>query len=225
MATRALVIAVVLATSGTAIADDATPAAVDGPGSYRWYVEPAEAPPPIHRYQISIGGHLRFTHLDLHDEASKSQLSEYGWASARSPVMPGLSGEAQFLLAPIVDVGVAASWAKGDHAAGLDTRGDRVSTTTRRLALTARMHVARGRAFIPEPRVDVGVVHRAITLHGVSSSDALPFVRAAIDWRLGTRSGGAMISVGYTLSGRAASGQLDPAIGGLDVGVGPYLRF
>jgi hypothetical protein len=100
-----------------------------------------------------------------------------------------------------------------------------VTTTTRRVAMVARMHVARGRPFIPEPRVDAGVVRRAIELHGVSSSDSLPYLRGAIDWRLGTRRAGAMISVGYTLSGRASSGQLDPAIGGLDVGVGPYLRF
>jgi hypothetical protein len=221
LATRALTIVALIAMAGTAAAEEP----VDGPGSYRWYVSPPEAPPPVHRYQLSIGGHLRFTHLDLHDESSKSQLLEYGWASARSPVMPGLSGEAQYLLAPIIDVGVSASWAKGDHAAGLDTRGDRVSTKTTRFAIALRMHVARGRPFIPEPRVDVGVVRRSIALHGMSSSDALPFVRAAIDWRLGTRSGGAMISVGYTLSGRASSSQLDPAIGGLDVGVGPYLRF
>lgn len=221
MATRHLIVAgALLALAAPAAADE-----VEGPGSYRWYVSPPEPPPPIHRYQLSVGGQLRFTGLDAHADAGEAQFREYGWPSVRSPVMPGLSGEAQYLLAPIVDVGVTASWAKGDHAAGLDQMNDRVTTTTHRVAIVARMHVARGRAFIPEPRVDVGVVRRAIELHGVSSSDSLPYLRGAIDWRLGTRSGGAMISVGYTLSGRASSGQLDPAIGGLDVGVGPYLRF
>lgn len=188
--------------------------------------EPAPAPrPPPHRFQLALGGALRFTGLDPHAGASTRQLEEYGWASARSPVMPGLGGEVAFLHAPIVDVGVAASWAKGDHAAGLDAMNDRVATTQQRFAIVARVHVAMGRPFIPEPRVDVGVVRRSVALHGVIARDTLPYVRAAIDWRLGNRTGGAVLSAGYTITGRASSPQLDPAVGGLDVSVGPYLRF
>lgn len=189
-------------------------------------VEPAPAPPPPpHRWQIALGGALRFTGLDPHADESTRQLDEYGWPSTRSPVMPGLGGEVAFLHAPIIDAGVAASWARGDHAAGLDAMGDRVSTTQQRFAVIARVHLAMGRPFIPEPRVDVGVVRRSVRLHGVTERDTLPYVRAAIDWRLGNRTGGAVLSAGYTITGRASSPRLDPAVGGLDVSIGPYLRF
>lgn len=192
----------------------------------RWQVPAAAPPPPVpHRLHVTLGGSLRFTNLDLHDDTSTRQLLEYGWQSARSPVMPSLGGDVEYLLAPLIDVGVAASWAKGDHAAGLDQMNDRVSTTTQRLAVVARLHYAMGRAFIPEPRIDVGVVRRTVEVHDQDATDTLPYVRAGIDWRLGTRTAGAQISVGYTVSGRASSERLDPAIGGLDVGVGPYLRF
>jgi hypothetical protein len=194
----------------------------------RWQV-PATAPPPPpplpHRLHATLGGSLRFTNLDLHDGASKQQLLEYGWQSARSPVMPSLGGDVEYLLAPILDVGVAASWARGDHAAGLDQMNDRVSTTTLRLAMVGRLHYAKGRPFIPEPRLDLGVVRRTVLLHETAATDTLPYLRLGIDWRLGTRTAGAQLSVGYTVSGRASSQQLDPAIGGLDVGLGPYLRF
>ncbi len=191
-------------------------------------VIPVDAPPPppvMPRVHVMIGGSLRFTSLDTHDQASTARFEEYGWPSARSPVMPVVGGDVEYLLAPIIDVGVAVSWASADHAAGLDWMEDRVTTTTTQLALVARIHWALGRPFIPEPRVDVGVVRRTIELHGVPATDSLPYLRAGVDWRLGTRRGGAQVSVGYTLSGRASPGQLDPAIGGLDVGIGPYLRF
>lgn len=214
-----VIAAIVLGVAAPAMAQPVTDA--------RWQVAVAAAPPPPppHRFHVTLGGSLRFTNLDPHDDASKQQLLEYGWQSARSPVMPSLGGDVEYLLAPIIDVGVAVSWASGDHAAGIDQTNDRVSTTTQRLALVGRLHYAKGRAFIPEPRLDAGVVRRTVELHDVAASDTLPYLRAGIDWRLGSRTAGAQISVGYTVTGRASSQQLDPAIGGLDVGVGPYLRF
>jgi hypothetical protein len=225
LVTRAIIVASLFGVVGTAAAQPAPAQQVDGPGSYAWYVPPPEPPPPVHRFQVSLGGSLRFTNLDVHDGASKEQLLDYGWPSARSPVMPGLGGDVAFLLAPIIDLGIAASWAKGDHAAGLDHMNDRVSTTTHRFSAIARVHYAMGRPFIPEPRIEIGVMRRSVRLHGVTASDSVPFVRAAIDWRLGNRIGGAQLSAGYTITGRASSTELDPAVGGLDVSIGPYLRF
>lgn len=177
------------------------------------------------RLQIAASAGLRFTATDTHDAASVDRLTAYGWPSARSPVMPVLGAEVQYLLAPIIDVGLVASWARADHAAGLAWADDRVTTSTTQLALVARLHWAMGRPFIPEPRVDVGVVRRTVELHGVPAADSLPYLRAGVDWRLGNRTGGVQLSAGYALTGRAASGRLDPAVAGLDVSLGPYLRF
>lgn len=224
---RLLVLTALLAVAPPALAQPvaATTPEIHGPQDWRWYVPAPAAPPPVHTVHVTLGGSLRFTGLDPHHGDSTRQLLEYGWQSAHAPVMPSLGGDVEYLLTPIVDVGVAASWARGDHAAGLDATNDRVSTTTTRVAVVGRLHWARGRAFIPEPRLDVGVVRRTVELHGVAATDALPYLRGGIDWRLGTRTAGAQVSVGFTVSGRASSQQLDPAIGGLDVGIGPYLRF
>jgi len=200
---------------------------VTGPGDVQWRVtEPLPPPPPVlRRFQVALGGALRFTGLDPHADASEQQLREYGWQSAISPVMPTLAIDAQYLLAPLVDVGVAIGWSEADHAAGLDQLNDRVTTSTTQVALVGRLHWAMGRPFVPEPRLDVGVVRREIALHGVAATDSLPYLRAGIDWRLGTRRAGVQLALGYTVSGRASGEQLDPAVGGLDVGLGPFMRF
>jgi hypothetical protein len=184
------------------------------------------APPPVmYKLHVALGVGMRFTNLDAHDNASKSQFMEYGWTSARSPALPQFAGEVEYLLAPIVDLGVAVSTAHGTYAAGVDFNRDRVLTSTMNVSLVGKLHYAMGRPFIPEPRVDVGVVRRTIELHGVAAADSVPFVRAGMDWRLGTRRGGVQISAGYILTGRASSGDLDPAVGGLDVSLSPYVRF
>jgi hypothetical protein len=188
-------------------------------------VETPAAPPPLRRFQVAVGGSFRFTSLDPHDATSEAQLVDYGWAAAGSPVVPTLAAEVAFVQAPILDLGVTVARGGGDHAAGLGWTDDRVHVSTTQIALLTRMHWAKGRPFIPEPRVDIGVARRTITLHGVADADSVPYVRAGMDWRLGNRTGGVQVSVGYLVSGRASGGKLDPAIGGLDVGVGPYLRF
>ncbi|MBZ0236892.1 MAG: hypothetical protein K8M05_31475 [Deltaproteobacteria bacterium] len=188
-----------------------------------WEAAP-EPPPVLRRLHVALGGGLRFTNLDVHDEASKMQLLEYGWASARSPVMPQFAAELEYLLAPIIDIGVAVSTAHSDHAAGIDWN-DRVETRTTSIALVAKVHWALQRPFIPEPRVDLGVARRTITVHGTEDTDAVPFVRAGMDWRLGTRRAGAQVSAGYVVTARASSGRLDPAVGGLDVTLSPFVRF
>lgn len=185
----------------------------------------APAPPPVlHKLHVSLGVGLRFTGLDLHDNASKMQLLDYGWADARSPAMGSFSGEIEYLLAPIIDVGVAFSTARSEHAVGIDFE-DRVRTGATSFSAVAKLHWSLQRPFIPEPRVDVGLVRRTVEVHAVEDSDTLPFLRAGFDWRLGTRRGGVQLSAGYMITGRAPSGQLDPAVGGLDVGLSPYFRF
>jgi hypothetical protein len=182
-------------------------------------------PPPRYRYHVGLTGALRFTNLDTHEAASTDQLLEYGWGDAHGPVMSTLGADIEFLLAPIVDLGLSISRGTGVHADAVGWMEDRVETTATQVAVVARVHWALGRPFLPEPRVDAGLVHRTVRLHDVDASDTLPYLRAGLDWRLGNRRGGVQVSAGYILTGRASSENLDPAIGGLDVGIGPYLRF
>ena len=102
---------------------------------------------------------------------------------------------------------------------------DRVGSRITQVGAVARVHFARGRAFVPEPRVEAGVIRERVTMHGVSDSHTLPYLRAGIDWRLGTRRAGAQLAIGYVFTGRLSGEQLDLAVGGLDVAVGPYYRF
>jgi len=236
LATRSLLVVAVLGGLAALAAPAAAQPAEPSPSPYEPDLAPpmsvtpttwevAGAPrPTLRRLHLSLGAGLRFSNLDVHDAGSKMQLLEYGWVSARSPVMTQVAGELEYLLAPIIDVGVAVSSAAGDHAAGIDWN-DRVRTRTTNLALVAKVHWALQRPFIPEPRVDVGVARRTITVHGVDDTDSVPFVRAGMDWRLGTRRAGVQVSAGYIITARASSGQLDPAVGGLDVTLAPYVRF
>jgi hypothetical protein len=222
-----LVAALLTSTAGTAMAQPVAPYEPDlaPPMSVTPEVSQAAPPPVMYKLHVALGVGLRFTNLDAHDDASKTQLMEYGWVIARSPVMPSFAGEVEFLLAPIVDVGVAVSSAHATHAAGLDFTRDRVLTSTMNVSLVGKVHWAMGRPFIPEPRVDIGVVRRTIEVHAVAAADSVPFVRAGMDWRLGSRRAGVQVSAGYILTGRASSGDLDPAVGGLDVSLAPYVRF
>jgi len=226
LATKALLIVALLAAPAMAqpmdpYEPDLAPPMSVTPDS--WQPQP-EPPPILRRLHVAVGVGLRFTNLDAHDSASKMQLLEYGWASARSPTMGVFAAEVEYLLAPIVDIGLAASTAHSDHAAGIDWN-DRVLTTTTTIAAVAKVHWALQRPFIPEPRVDLGFVRRSIEVHAVGDADTLPFVRAGMDWRLGTRRAGVQVSAGYILTGRASDGKLDPAVGGLDVGLAPYFRW
>lgn len=218
MATRAILVVALLAAPAAA-QPSMTPVS--------W--EEAQSPPPVwRRFHVAAGVGLRFTNLDIHDGASQTQLLDYGWADAGSPTMAAFHGEAEYLLAPIIDVGVAVSSARGDHAAGAgDWMSDRVRTTNTSVAFVAKVHWALQRPFIPEPRVDAGFVRRTVEVHGVDDSASLPYLRAGMDWRLGTRRAGVQVSAGYILTARASSssGRLDPAVGGLDVSLAPYVRF
>ncbi len=189
-------------------------------------IDEIEPPPRHYRYHVGLTGALRFTSLDTHEAASTDQFLEYGWGDAHGPVMSTVGADVEFLLAPIVDLGLSISRGTGVHADTVGWVNHRVETTATQVAVVARLHWALGRPFLPEPRIDAGLVHRTVRLHDVDASDTLPYLRAGLDWRLGTRRGGVQVSAGYILTGRASSSRmLDPAIGGLDVGIGPYLRF
>lgn len=188
-------------------------------------VEQPPAPRPFARVQVAIRAGLGITALDQRASRSELQLRDYGWDGVGSPTMPTLGAEAQYLLAPLVDVGATLTWARGVHAKGLGGDPDHVTTTATRLGLVARLHYARGKPFIPEPRIDLGVERRTIELHDVADADHLLYLRVGFDWRAGNRRAGVQVSGGYTLTDRAAAGRLDPATGGLDLGFGPYVRF
>lgn len=227
MATRAILVAALLAIAAPAAAQTVDPYEPDlaPPMSVEPSTWQAAPPPKLYRLHVALGVGLRFTNLDAHDGASKSQLMEYGWVSARSPVMPSFSGEIEYLLAPLLDVGVALSSAHATYAAGIDFNRDRVMTSTMMVSLVGKLHWSLGRPFIPEPRVDIGVVRRTIEVHGTPAADSVPYARAGMDWRLGTRRAGVQVSAGYILTGRASSDDLDPAVGGLDLTLSPYVRF
>ncbi|HVK76698.1 MAG TPA: hypothetical protein VM734_25410 [Kofleriaceae bacterium] len=191
-------------------------------------VPPDPPAPPAERFQrfhVGVHGGLRITGLDEHAAASRAQLDAYGWPSVTSPVLHGYGVDAEYLLAPLIDVGLAWSWARGEHAAGTAWADDRVRTDATLIGAVARLHWSRGRPFIPEPRVDVGLQRVRTVVHATSDTRTTPYLRAGIDWRLGTRRGGVVLAVGYTITGRAPSGALDLATGGLDLDLGPYLRF
>ena len=69
------------------------------------------------------------------------------------------------------------------------------------------------------------MVRERLQVHHVGQSHHLGYLRVGVDWRLGVRTAGAQVSVAYLMTTRVGDGQLDPAIGGLDIAVGPYLRF
>lgn len=184
----------------------------------------APAPPPIGpKFQVSVHGALRSTVLDSDGGDWRADALEYGWRSAIARPLLGFSIDASYLHTPIIDVGASLSWMGGSFAAGLEP-SDRLRARTASVAVTGRLHWAQGRAFVPEPRVDVGAISERLTVHGVPDEQLRWFVRAGIDWRLGNRTAGVELQIAYTMVERDDA-MLSPPIGGLDLAAGPYFRF
>lgn len=220
LAAAALVVA---ALAATAIADELAP-----PGATAPTLAVAEAPTTTPgrgpRLQLALSGDLRITRLDGTAGRFVDDAMAYGWRIAQARPLYGLGVDAHYLWTPVVDVGARVGYLTQDYAAGTDPE-DRMGIAWTTVAASARLHWAKGRPFIPEPRLDVGLARQTWTVHGQDDHATRSFVRVGVDWRLGTRTAGAMLSIAYTLADRPAVEGPAPPVGGLDLAIGPYVRY
>lgn len=214
---------VVAALASTATADELAPPGTTAPTP----LTVADAPPPAPtrgpRLQLALSGDLRITRLDGTAGRFVDDAMAYGWRVAAARPLYGLGVDAHYLWTPIVDVGARLGYLTQDYAAGTDP-ADRMGIAWTTVAASARLHWAKGRPFLPEPRLDLGLARQTWTVHGQDDHATRSFVRAGVDWRLGTRTAGVMLTVAYTLADRAAVEGPAPPVGGLDLAIGPYLR-
>ena len=181
------------------------------------------APPP--RLQVGVHGAMRVTVLDEGGTRFGDDALAYGWRSARANPLLGGSVDVSYLWAPIIDVGISAGWMTTSYAAGIDLDNDRMKVRSSTIAATARLHWMGGRPFVPEPRLDLGLLRERTIVHGTTATRSVRFLRAGIDWRLGLPTVGVSVAIGYTIVERAVDNPLAPPIGGLDLALGPYFRF
>ncbi|MEZ4403512.1 MAG: hypothetical protein R3B06_26045 [Kofleriaceae bacterium] len=184
---------------------------------------PARAAPA--RLQLAVHGDLRITALDGQRDRFVDDAMAYGWRIARARPLLGGRADVHYLLTPLVDVGASAGLLGMTFAAAATSPDERLAVTWTSLAASARLHWAQGRPFVPEPRADVGVAEVVTTIHGVDQRRWATFTRVGVDWRLGVRRGGVTVALGYTLVGADRGDGPRPPLGGLDLSLGPYLRF
>lgn len=226
----ALLAALALAAPAAARADDAfvTPAAdapaFAAPGAVPIDPPPAAPAPRHHRWQVSAQLALRSTALADDGRRFPERAAAYGWRSAAARPLLGGSIDASYLHAPILDLGVTASWMEATFAAGVDP-DDQLSVSTVGIGATARVHWAQGRPFMPEPRLELGLLRERTDVHGTPHTRLHRYFRAGVDWRLGTRTAGVTLALGFTMIDHDADETLAPPLGGLDLAAGPYFRF
>jgi len=172
----------------------------------------------------SVGGLLRST-AATGESAALTALEEYGWVTRR-PVMTGLRGDLAYLNAPIVDLGVAWAWGRGTYAAGpLFDDPDRITGSTMELGAFARLHwVKPGSPVAAEPRLEAGIARAAIDMRGARASRRTTYTRVGLDFRLGAKKAGAMLSVDYTSIGGGGDEMLALPTGGLSFALSFYWR-
>ena len=189
------------------------------------WTEAAPAPTPARpRLSLALSGDLRVTRLDSRAARFVDDAKAYGWRDAAARPLLGARLDVHYLATPIVDVGVSTSWMEQSFAIGVD-EDDRMTARWLGLAASARLRWANGRPFVPEPRVDVGVAAVRTSVHGTDDDDTRSYVRTGVDWRLGTRTAGVNLAVAYTFASSRRGDGPTPPIGGLDLALGPYLRF
>lgn len=208
-----------------ALASTATAQPGAAPGLAEIAVAPAATPPRApHRLELALVGGLRVTAVDGAARRFVDDALDYGWRGAANRPLPGVRVEGRYLLTPLVDLGGGLAWYAADVARGFDD-SDRLRLRLWEASVSARLHWAGGRPFVPEPRVDVGLGAARTTVHGVTEHTLHRYLRAGVDWRLGTRRAGVVLQVGYTLAHTPRLDGPSPARGGLDLSAGPYLRF
>lgn len=187
--------------------------------------DPIAPPPPPGipaRWQVAVHGGLRVTVLDGGGAQWSEEALDYGWSQASARPLLNANVEVSYLWAPVVDVGLVAGWGVATFAHGLRD-DDRLMASTASIGGLARLHWMQGRPFVPEPRVDAGVIRERLSVHGSVDDRYVGYLRGGVDWRLGNATVGADVSLGYTMTD--AGPAMSPPIGGLDLSIGPYYRF
>lgn len=185
------------------------------------------APPPVARpdWMWTIGGLVRQTSADAASASHVTMLEEYGYRT-QAPALTGLRGDLAYLNAPIVDVGVAWAWASGTYASGpLPDDPDQLTGSTLEAGLFARVHWVRPDFPVSaEPRLELGVARTDVELRGARSSSAGTYTRVGVDFRMGGRRAGALLSVDYTSSGAGDGAMVDLPTGGVTYALSFYWR-
>lgn len=209
-------IAIAVAAGLTAPAASAQPSTVAS-------APPAAAPRPA-RLEVTLALALRVTALDRDGGHFVDDALAYGWrgAARRPPV--GARIAAHYLAAPRLEATAVASWQSADVARGF-TDDDRLTVELWEASVGGRLRWAEGRPLVPEPKLELGLALARTTVHGTADHDVVPFLRVGADWRLGTRRAGAMVTIGYTIMATRSSEGPSPPLGGLDLALGPYVRF
>jgi hypothetical protein len=186
--------------------------------------EPPTAAPRPARLEMTLALALRVTALDRDGGHFVDDALAYGWrgAARRPPV--GARFAAHYLATPRLEATAGAAWQSADVARGFD-EDDRLNVELWEASVGGRLRWAEGRPMVPEPKVELGLALVRTTVHGTADRDVVPFVRVGADWRLGTRRAGAMIAIGYTMMATPSSDGPAPPVGGLDLAIGPYVRF
>jgi hypothetical protein len=78
---------------------------------------PEATPEPRPSWMWSVGAVVRATAQDPGATGEVAALEEYGW-NAHAPSMTGLRGDLLYLNAPLIDAGVAWTYARGTYASG-----------------------------------------------------------------------------------------------------------
>jgi hypothetical protein len=175
-------------------------------------------------WMYTVGGVLRATRNDADADDDIGRLEQYGWVAERAPLL-GLRGDVAYLNAPIVDVGVAWTWARARFAQGpAYDDPDTIVGSTLEMGAFARVHWVRPRSPVAvEPRVELGVARTTTTMRGVSDHEVSPYTRVGVDARLGGKRAGVLLSFDYT---RIADGDaaLSVPTGGITYGLSFYWR-
>lgn len=187
--------------------------------------EVAVAPPPAPDWMVTVGGIVRSTARDGDAASRVAALEDYGY-TARAAAMTGLRGDLAYGNAPIVDLGVAWTWARGTFATGpLSDDPDEIVGSTLELGAFARMHwVRRDAKVAAEPRVEVGVAQASVALRGATRRRVGLYTRVGLDVRLGGKQAGVVLSIDYTSQHRGDDMDLDVPTGGITFGAAFYWR-
>jgi len=180
---------------------------------------PAPASPPRPQWSWSLGVLLRDTSEDPNVDGDLAALDAYGWHS-NAPTMSGLRGDLAYLQAPIVDLGLAWSYASGTFAngarGGLDP--DQIDASSTELGVLARVHWGRPDASVAaEPRLELGLARTRVDLREVTDSALGTYFKIGVDARIGTPKAGLMVSLAYVST--HADTMLELPTGGLDFGI------
>jgi hypothetical protein len=187
------------------------------------HAEPTAEPEPRPAWMWSLGAVVRATAQDPGASGEVAALEAYGW-NAHAPSMTGLRGDLLYLNAPLIDAGVAWTYARGTYASGARFDDpDRIEASTTELGVVARLHWVRPSSPVAaEPRVELGLARTRVDLRGRTDSALGTYTRIGLDLRGGTKKAGVLVSVDYTHT--SADTMLELPTGGVTFGFSFYYR-